>query len=130
MVPTGTLVSAAGSPTPKYDGPPVSSDLSSWHGDERMSLDSHDSGQSEHTPSARWWLSAPGREAHFRSISDGIPALMSLVTPRGELEIVNGPSTTFSCAIPCASDSRAVLTSKEGVVHAGYHVVATVLSPS
>jgi PAS domain S-box-containing protein len=38
---------------------------------------------------AHWWLWSPGREAHFRSISDSIPALIYLKTPAGELEIVN-----------------------------------------
>ena len=38
---------------------------------------------------ARWWLSAAGREAHFRAISDGIPEALYLATPSGEIEIVN-----------------------------------------
>ena len=38
---------------------------------------------------ARWWLWAPGREAHFRSVSDAIPSSRSLVKPDGELEIAN-----------------------------------------
>ena len=37
----------------------------------------------------RWWLWAPGREAHFRSVSDAIPSSLSLVKPDGELEIAN-----------------------------------------
>jgi PAS domain S-box-containing protein len=37
----------------------------------------------------RWWLWAPGREAHFRSVSDAIPSSLSLVKPNGELEIAN-----------------------------------------
>jgi len=38
---------------------------------------------------ARWWLWAPGRENHFRSVSDGIPALIALVAPNGQVEICN-----------------------------------------
>lgn len=37
----------------------------------------------------RWWLWAPGREAHFRSIADAIPSSLSLMKPDGELEIAN-----------------------------------------
>ena len=37
----------------------------------------------------RWWLWAPGREAHFRSVSDAIPSSLSLVKPDGEVEIAN-----------------------------------------
>ena len=36
-----------------------------------------------------WWLWPPGRERHFRSIADGIPALIALRTPTGEVKIVN-----------------------------------------
>jgi PAS domain S-box-containing protein len=39
-----------------------------------------------HTP---WWLWAPARERHFRSIGDSIQAHTALVTPAGEIEIVN-----------------------------------------
>jgi len=38
---------------------------------------------------APWWLSSSAREAHFRSIADGIPELISLVTPVGEVETAN-----------------------------------------
>src|SRR6185503_5441292 len=38
---------------------------------------------------ARWWLWPAGREAHFRSIADGIPALIALMTPAGDVEIAN-----------------------------------------
>jgi len=37
----------------------------------------------------RWWLWAPARELHFRSIGDSIPGHAALVTPAGEIEIVN-----------------------------------------
>jgi PAS domain S-box-containing protein len=43
----------------------------------------------EEAEHARWWLWSPGREAHFRAIADGIPALIALMTPTGEVEIVN-----------------------------------------
>jgi FixJ family two-component response regulator len=39
------------------------------------------------TQDERWWLSSSAREHHFRLIVDGIPA--SLMTPTGELELVN-----------------------------------------
>src|SRR5438105_3979347 len=38
---------------------------------------------------SRWWLSSVGREAHFRAIADGIPALIALITPGGNVEIAN-----------------------------------------
>jgi PAS domain S-box-containing protein len=36
-----------------------------------------------------WLLSSPVREDHFRSILDGLPALVTLVTPAGKLEFAN-----------------------------------------
>jgi PAS domain S-box-containing protein len=36
-----------------------------------------------------WWMSAPERETHFRAILDGLPALITLMTPAGELEFAN-----------------------------------------
>jgi PAS domain S-box-containing protein len=44
---------------------------------------------------ARWWLWAPGREHHFRSIADGIPELISLVKPTGEVEIANSHTLAY-----------------------------------
>jgi PAS domain S-box-containing protein len=41
------------------------------------------------TSSAAWWLSPPAREHHFRSIADGIPALIALISPSGEVAIAN-----------------------------------------
>ena len=53
-----------------------------------MATDNHDK-RSDEAVCARWWLLSSGREAHFRAICDGIPSLISLVTPAGEVEIVN-----------------------------------------
>jgi PAS domain-containing protein len=39
--------------------------------------------------SGRWWLSSPAREHHFRSILDDLPALITLMTPDGEIELAN-----------------------------------------
>jgi len=47
------------------------------------------SGRSEEPAPTCWWLWAPGRQAHFRSISDDISSFISLVTPAGELETAN-----------------------------------------
>src|SRR6266850_2556405 len=44
---------------------------------------------SEQALQARWWLWAPGREAHFRSVSDAVPSFLSLMKPDGQLEIAN-----------------------------------------
>ena len=36
-----------------------------------------------------WWLSAPERANDFRAILDGLPVLITLMTPAGELEFAN-----------------------------------------
>lgn len=45
--------------------------------------------RSEEAMHTRWWLWAPARERHFRAIGDGIQAHAALVTPDGEIEIIN-----------------------------------------
>jgi PAS domain S-box-containing protein len=54
-----------------------------------MNTDIEDRRRSEEALHARWWLRSPGREHHFRSIVDGLQALGALMTPAGELELVN-----------------------------------------
>jgi PAS domain S-box-containing protein len=45
--------------------------------------------QAEDARRAQWWLPSPTRESHFRSIADSIPALVCLMKPSGELDLVN-----------------------------------------
>jgi PAS domain S-box-containing protein len=57
-----------------------------WSG---ISTDIEDRRRSEEPMHTRWWLWAPARERHFRAIGDGIQAHAALVTPAGEIEIIN-----------------------------------------
>jgi len=54
-----------------------------------INIDIEDRRRSEEAMPTRWWLRAPAREGHFCSIGDGIEAHVALVTPTGEIEIVN-----------------------------------------
>jgi PAS domain S-box-containing protein len=54
-----------------------------------MNTDIEDRRRSEELQRAHWWLSAPAREHHFRSIVDSIRALAVLKTPSGEVVLVN-----------------------------------------
>jgi PAS domain S-box-containing protein len=54
-----------------------------------INIDIEDRRRSEEAMTTRWWLRAPARERHFCSIGDGIEAHVALVTPTGEIEIVN-----------------------------------------
>jgi PAS domain S-box-containing protein len=63
-----------------------SSQVVNWAG-YNTSFEERD--RSEEAQGARWWLSWPAREGHFRSVADSIPALASLLTPGGILEIAN-----------------------------------------
>jgi PAS domain S-box-containing protein len=54
-----------------------------------INIDIEDRRRSEEAMPTRWWLRAPARERHFCSIGDGIEAHAALVTPTGEIEIVN-----------------------------------------
>jgi PAS domain S-box-containing protein len=57
-----------------------------WSG---IATDIEDRRRSEEATHTRWWLWAPARERHFRAIGDGIQAHAALVTPTGEIEIIN-----------------------------------------
>ncbi len=54
-----------------------------------INSDIEDRWRFEEARRTQWWLPSPTRESHFRSIADSIPALVALMTPAGELEIVN-----------------------------------------
>jgi PAS domain S-box-containing protein len=54
-----------------------------------MSTDIEDRRRAEEALHAPWWLRSSAREHHFRSIGDSIPALGALMTPAGEVELVN-----------------------------------------
>jgi PAS domain S-box-containing protein len=54
-----------------------------------INIDIEDRRRSEEAMHTRWWLWAPARERHFRSIGDGVQAHIALVTPAGEIEIIN-----------------------------------------
>jgi PAS domain S-box-containing protein len=54
-----------------------------------MNTDIEDRMRAEEAPHEPWWLRSSEREHHFRSICDSIPALCALITPAGEVELVN-----------------------------------------
>jgi PAS domain S-box-containing protein len=54
-----------------------------------MNIDIEDRRRAEEPLHAPWWLRSSERERHFRSIGDSIPALGALMTPAGEVELVN-----------------------------------------
>jgi PAS domain S-box-containing protein len=64
----------------------ASGEVVKWCG---INTDIENRRRSEEAMHSRWWLWAPARERHFRSIGDGIQAHGALVTPAGEIEIVN-----------------------------------------
>jgi PAS domain S-box-containing protein len=64
----------------------ASGHLVKWCG---MSTDIEDRRRADEPLHAPWWLRASEREHHFRSIGDSIPALGALMTPAGEVELVN-----------------------------------------
>ena len=64
----------------------ASGQIVKWCG---MNIDIEDRRRSEETRRAHWWLSSYAREHHFRSVGDDIPGLATLITPAGEVEIVN-----------------------------------------
>src|ERR1700738_675525 len=53
------------------------------------STDIEDRKRVEEALSAPWWLQPSTREQHFRSVADNIEALGALVTPAGQVELVN-----------------------------------------
>jgi PAS domain S-box-containing protein len=54
-----------------------------------MNIDIEGRRRPEEAQHAPWWLRSSERKHHFRSINDSIPALCALMTPAGELELVN-----------------------------------------
>ena len=68
-----------------------------WSG---ISTDIEDRRRSEEAMHTRWWLWAPARERHFRAIGDGIQAHAALVTPGGEIEIINQQALDYFGATP------------------------------
>lgn len=49
---------------------------------------------------SRWWLWSSARQHQFDSICDGIPSLISLVTPAGEIEVANRHALQYSGSTP------------------------------
>jgi PAS domain S-box-containing protein len=64
----------------------VSGHLVKWCG---TGTDIEDRKRAEEVLNAPWWLQASAREHHFRSVADNIEALAALVTPAGQVELVN-----------------------------------------
>jgi PAS domain S-box-containing protein len=64
----------------------ASGQLVKWCG---MNTDIEDRKRAEEASRAPWWLQSAAREHHFRVISDNIAALAALVTPDGQVELVN-----------------------------------------
>ncbi len=54
-----------------------------------IGIDIEGTGPADAVRHLSWWQSAQGRENHFRAILDGLPALVTLMTPAGELEFAN-----------------------------------------
>jgi PAS domain S-box-containing protein len=77
----------------------------------RVDTGAEEPGTTEDPRSARWWLWPAGREAHFRSVSDCIPAFLSLVTPNGDIEIVNRHMLEYFGATPDELKCRAITDS-------------------
>ena len=64
----------------------ASGHLVKWCG---TGTDIEDRKRAEEALNAPWWLQASAREHHFRSVTDNIEALAALVTPAGQVELVN-----------------------------------------
>ena len=60
---------------------------------------------------AGWWLWSAAREQHFRSICDGIPSHISLVSPAGEIQIANRHALQYSGATAEELYGRAITQS-------------------
>jgi PAS domain S-box-containing protein len=54
-----------------------------------LGTDIEDHRRSENVAAAHWWLSRIGRESYFRSWADRIPAIACLMTPSGQMALVN-----------------------------------------
>jgi PAS domain S-box-containing protein len=64
----------------------ASGQLAKWCG---MNTDIEERRQAEAALRAPWWIRSPTREDHFRSVADNIAGLATLVTPAGQIELVN-----------------------------------------
>jgi PAS domain S-box-containing protein len=64
----------------------ASGQLVKWCG---MNTDIEERRQAEAALRAPWWIRSPTREDHFRSVADNIAGLATLVTPAGQIELVN-----------------------------------------
>jgi PAS domain S-box-containing protein len=64
----------------------ASGHLVKWCG---TGTDIEDRKRAEEVLNAPWWFQASAREHHFRSVADNIEALAALVTPAGQVELVN-----------------------------------------
>jgi PAS domain S-box-containing protein len=73
-----------------------------------INIDIEDRRRSEEAMTTRWWLRAPARERHFCSIGDGIEAHVALVTPTGEIEIVNGRAMEYFAATLEEQERRSI----------------------
>jgi PAS domain S-box-containing protein len=83
----------------------ASGQVAKWCG---VNTDIEDRRRLEEARHSRWWLWAPARERHFRSIGDGIQAHAALVTPAGEIEIVNRQALEYFGATLEELKSRAI----------------------
>jgi PAS domain S-box-containing protein len=64
----------------------ASGQLVKWCG---MITDIEDRRQAEVALRAPWWTRSAAREEHFRSVADNIAGLATLLTPAGQIELVN-----------------------------------------
>jgi PAS domain S-box-containing protein len=79
-----------------------------WSG---IATDIEERWRSEEAKHTRWWLWPPAREHHFRSIGDGLQAHAALVTPAGEIEIVNRQALDYFDATLEELRSRSIVDS-------------------
>ena len=70
----------------------ASGQLVKWCG---MNTDIDDQRQAEAALRAPWWTRSPAREEHFRSVADNITGLATLVTPAGQIELVNSQTLEY-----------------------------------
>jgi PAS domain S-box-containing protein len=73
-----------------------------------INVDIEDRRRPEEAQHAPWWLRSSERKHHFRSINDSIPALCALMTPAGEIEIVNRQALVYFGATLVELKSRSV----------------------
>lgn len=74
-------------PMPDADGR-----ITQWCG---ISTDIEDQRRAEEARLPTWWMSPATREAHFRSVADSIPALVTLNSPAGGLILANRACTEY-----------------------------------